>query len=93
MASTVVLPAAGSSDVVAPIITHPSAGLDVSDKLDHLANAVSAINSRLGVIGTKVQELKVKSNGSRAWDDFLNSRVSAMQEPPITQPIVNPSSN
>ena len=87
--STVVVPTAGSSDVAAS-----SLSLAVADKLDHLANAVSAIDSRLRVIGNKVQELKVKSNSSRAWDDVLNlSRVSAMQEPPITQPIANPSSN
>ena len=50
------------------------------------------INSKFGVIGNKVQELKVKSNSSRAWDDVLNlSRVSAWQEPIVTQPINPPS--
>lgn len=76
-ASTVVIPVAGSSDAVAPVISQPSLRLDVDDKLDHLANAVSAINIRLGVLGNEVEELKDKSNSSRVWEDVLNlSRVS-----------------
>ena len=63
--------------------------LAVSEKLDHLANAVCAINTRLGVIGTEVQDLKTKSSGSKAWDEVLNlSRVSGAQEPTI-QPVSN----
>ena len=54
----------------------------VADKLDHLAYAVSAINSKLGIMGSEVQELKAKSNSFRAWEDVMNLfRVSAGQEP------------
>ena len=54
----------------------------VAEKLDHLANAVSTINSKVGIMGSDVQELKAKSNTSRAWDDAMNlSRVGAGQEP------------
>ena len=77
MASTVVVPGVVSNEVSACVLPQPVMHLDVADKLDHLANAVSAINSKLGVIGNEVQELNVKSNSSRAWDDVLNlSRVS-----------------
>ena len=67
----------------------PNVDLAVSEKLDHLANAVFAINTRLGVIGTEVQDLKVKNSGSKAWDEVLNlSRVSGTQEPTV-QPVAN----
>ena len=80
--SEVVQTAAGTCEVGVCTNSPPSTALSVSDKLNHLANAVSAINSRLGVIGTKVQDLKTKCNSSRAWEDVLNlSRVSALQEP------------
>ena len=52
---------AGTSEVGVCSNSPPSAALGVSDKLDHLARAVSAINTRLGVIGTEVQDLKTKS--------------------------------
>ena len=42
VANTVVVPSVVSNEVM---------HLDVADKLDHLANAVSAINRKLGVIG------------------------------------------
>ena len=74
------------SVAVSGVPIQPVLELGVSDKLDHLANAVSALNSRLGVIGNEVQELKVKSNSSRAWDDVLNlSRVSAGPDPAVVQ--------
>ena len=93
VASTVIVPGVVSSEVSAPVLLQPVLHLDVADKLDHLANAVSAINSKLGVIRNEVQELKVKSNSSRAWNNVLNLlRVSARQEPVVTQP-VNPPYN
>ena len=92
MTSTVVVPDVVSGEAGAGMLPQPIIHLDVADKLDHLANAVSAINIKLGVIGNEVQELKVKSNSSRAWDDVLNlSKVSAGQEPIVTQTIHPPS--
>ena len=90
--NVVVIPPVISSEVRQPVantsaievVPPPSlnVALAVSEKLDHLANAVCAINTRLGVIGTEVQDLKVKSSGSKAWDEVLNlSRVSGAQEP------------
>ena len=68
-----------------------SGSLGVYNKLDHLANAVLAINSRLGVMGNEMQELKAKSNSSRAWEDVLNlSRVSVGQEPFVPQTVQIP---
>ena len=63
---------AGTTEVGVHSNSLPSAALGVSDKLDHLAKVVSAINSHLGVIGTEVQDFKTKSNSSRAWHDVLN---------------------
>ena len=73
---------ASTADTVPP--TSASIALAVSEKLDHLANAVFTINTRLGVIGTEVQDLKTKNSGSKAWDEVLNlSRVSGAQEPAL----------
>ena len=53
--STVVVTDAVSSKASAGVLPQPVIHLDVADKLDHLANAVSAINSKLGVICNEVQ--------------------------------------
>ena len=53
--STVVVPGVVSSEVSANVLPQRVIQLDVADKLDHLANAVSSINSKLGVIGNEVQ--------------------------------------
>ena len=53
--STVVVPDVVSSEVSACVLPQPVMQLDVADKFDHLANDVSAINSKLGVIGNEVQ--------------------------------------
>ena len=82
-------PVASATVVEDGIPAPPNVDLAVSEKLDHLANAVFAINTRMGVIGTEVQDLKVKNSGSKAWDEVLNlSRGSGTQEPTV-QPVVN----
>ena len=82
-------PIPSASTVVTAPPPPASIDLAVSEKLDHLANAVFAINTRLGVIGTEVQDMKAKNSGSKAWDEVLNlSRVSGTQEPTV-QPIAN----